>query len=247
MATNLARNCQYSVFPCHADKTPATSRGFKDSSKDPAIIKELWRRYPGPLIGIATGAVSGIDVLDTDTKHQSARLWWQAKESQIPRTRTYRTRSGGLHLLFRHADGVRNSEGKIAKGVDIRGCGGYAISWFAAGCESVDESPLAEWPQWLLREVLPPPKPTNLPPQYVSKGDPDAGINAVCRLVATATVGQRNSLLFWGGCRFAERIRNRRMSSATAENLLVDAARAAGLSDREARMTIRSAMRAIPA
>lgn len=247
MAANLARHCGYRVFPCRADKTPATPHGFKDSSKDPAMVTELWRRYPGPLIGIATGALSGIDCFDIDVKHQSARLWWQTKSQQIPPTRTYKTQSGGLHCFFKHADGVRNSEGKICKGVDVRGCGGYCINWFAAGAACLDNTPPAEWPQWLLKGVLPPPKPANPASQCVPEGDPDSRVDAVCRLVATAGKGQRNSLLFWAACRFAERIRDRRMGSTAAERLLVDAARAAGLSDQEARRTVRSAMRAVPA
>src|SRR5690348_8219772 len=64
LAANLACNRGYAVFPCRADKTPATPRGFKDAVRQPDAIFGLWRSCPGPLIGIATGEVSGVSVLD---------------------------------------------------------------------------------------------------------------------------------------------------------------------------------------
>jgi Bifunctional DNA primase/polymerase, N-terminal len=42
----------------------------------------------------------------------------------IPVTQTPR---GGRHLWFKYVPGVKNSAGKIAPGVDVRGSGGYVI------------------------------------------------------------------------------------------------------------------------
>ena len=40
-----------SVFPCKvADKTPYTSHGFKDASRDAAVIQRWWSRWPDALI-----------------------------------------------------------------------------------------------------------------------------------------------------------------------------------------------------
>ncbi len=65
LAENLIHNCGFAVFPCGADKKPfPRSQGFKDAVTDPVAVADLWRRYPGPLIGVATGERSGIDVLD---------------------------------------------------------------------------------------------------------------------------------------------------------------------------------------
>lgn len=154
IALNLARNCGYAVFPCREDKRPATPRGFHDAETDAAAIEFLWRRYPGPLIGVAAGARSGIDVLDVDTKHDAARAWCRVAMCKLPPTRMHRTRSGGVHLVFRHRDGVRNTESKLAQGVDTRGHGGYVIHWFAAGHPCLDHSAPAEWPPWLLEALL---------------------------------------------------------------------------------------------
>jgi hypothetical protein len=82
LAQNLARNCNYAVFPCSEQKMPLRPKreggdGFKDATKDPDKIAWLWRHWPGPLIGIATGATSNIIVLDFDVKHDTARAWVQ--------------------------------------------------------------------------------------------------------------------------------------------------------------------------
>src|SRR5690349_20251312 len=77
IAIALARNTGWRVFPCAENKLPAISKqkggnGFHDASADPDTIARLWRRGPGDLIGVRTGAASGIDVLDVDRKHPTA-------------------------------------------------------------------------------------------------------------------------------------------------------------------------------
>src|SRR5689334_15492059 len=107
-------------FPCRADKKPATPHGFKDATADAAELRRLWRRHSGPLVGVPTGQRSGADVLDIDPRH-GGDVWFAAERERLPETRQHRTRSGGLHILFRHRHGMRNSESKIAPGVDVRG------------------------------------------------------------------------------------------------------------------------------
>ena len=154
-------------------------------------------------------------------------------------------RSGGLHAYFIHADGVGNTTSKLAKGVDTRGDGGYAISWFAAGHECLDHTPPTPWPPWLLECVLwkPPPAPAQSGVRFRSAASGNA-VESVLRLVAAADEGSRNRILFWGACRVGERMRAGQIGQNEAEALLVTAARAAGLQDIEARRTITSAWRA---
>jgi Bifunctional DNA primase/polymerase, N-terminal len=73
---------------------------FKDAAREPEAIAALWHSRPGPLIGIATGESSRIDVLDIDVKHPESCAWWYQHHHRLPPTRTFRTRSGGLHLYF---------------------------------------------------------------------------------------------------------------------------------------------------
>jgi hypothetical protein len=227
------------VFPCYADKCPATRRGFYDATKDPERIRRFFA-LPRRLIGVPTGAASGIAVLDIDPRHDGDR-WAIDNFDSLPRTRVHATRSGGFHLIFRHLDGVINSAGLIAPGVDVRGEGGYIIYWPAHGCEVVDDVPLdrlASWPDWIA--VPPPDRPkqtrrgTVIPDRY--------HIERLCNFVASSPEGERNSRLFWASCRRGEMLFPGMLDAAAAETLLGEVASDVGLSEREARSTIRSGL-----
>ena len=244
LAVNVSRNSGFAVFPCGGNKKPSRPQregghGCKDATTDPERIAWLWQRWPGPLIGVATGASSGVSVLDVDPDgHPEGFLWWQDNYCRLPRTLTYRTRRGGLHLYFLHRDGVTNSQGWIADGIDTRGDGGYAIFWFAAGFECVDFSPLRPWPAWLL-DQLKWRKARGLP-RSERLFDPDRAIDGILRRLAATPEGNRNGMLFWAARKLAEY----GMSQGEIEVMLLPVCFGIGLTDqREVRATIRSAMR----
>jgi len=59
----------YPVFPCSpARKRPFTDHGFKDATTDAGKIKAFWKQWPRAAIGMPTGAVSGLLVVDIDAK-----------------------------------------------------------------------------------------------------------------------------------------------------------------------------------
>ena len=178
--TEVGRRC----FPCLRDKRPATPNGFKNAQNDADALRELWRRYPGPLVGVATGVASDFDVLDLDAKHPEAATWWAANRSRLPQLRKHRTRSGGLHLFFEHAENIRSTASKIAPGVDTRGDGGYVIWWPAAGVPVLCDAPPARWPAWLLAELQP--APAQLEKSRVIIPD-ERALRALVRIVAGAS------------------------------------------------------------
>ena len=184
-------------FPCLATKRPASPHGFKDATDNPKELQALWLKYPGELIGVSTGSISGIDVLDLDVKHPEAKAWWQDNRHQFPRTRVHRTRSGGLHLYFKHHDGVRCTTSKIALGVDTRGAGGYVIWWPATGLPILLDAPVALWPEWFLSELRPKPRPST----PVARVPSHHFIAKLVHLVAAASEGERNSLTYWAASR----------------------------------------------
>lgn len=185
------------VFPCQASKAPACAGGFKAATTDTDQVRALWARHPGPLIGVPTGKASGFDALDLDPRHGAA-AWWGANRHRIPETRAHRTRSGGLHALFRHAEPVRNTAGKLGPGVDTRGEGGFIVWWPLHGCNATD-SPLADWPDWLLRALRDRPAASATPHRTFARLDgPEAATRIADRILtrlASAPDGQRHYTL----------------------------------------------------
>src|SRR6516164_1287530 len=85
------------VFPCRLDKTPACMHGFYDAVSDRDKIQDLWRRYPGALVGAPTGAVNGFDVLDVDVGGEDFMVMYECTYGALPITRIVGTPSGGQH------------------------------------------------------------------------------------------------------------------------------------------------------
>ncbi len=113
------------VFPCASNKKPLTSRGFKDASLDEKTITAWWTDNPHALIGTPTG--NGAIVIDVDGEEGEMSLQGlEFTHGPLPPTRTSAT-GHGRHLWYRVQCAVRNSAGKIADGIDIRGDGGYVI------------------------------------------------------------------------------------------------------------------------
>jgi hypothetical protein len=176
-------------------------------------------------------------------KHDAARAWYAENCDRLPAIRTFRTRSGGTHFYFRHRAGVRNTAGKIAEGVDTRGGGGFAISWFAAGLPCLDHSPPALWPAWLLKLLLPPPVQPVMRRPLGALPNTEAAIAGILQTVSGAPEGQRNAVLNWAAYRMGSRVRAGQISRKEAEALLTEAAPAAGLVRAEAVATIGSGLK----
>ena len=225
-------------FPCGIAKKPTTLRGFKDATCDPDALSELWKQYPGPLVGVPTGEISGVDILDIDARH-GGDAWLVEHKHRLPSTRIHRTRSGGLHLLFQHQLGVRCSAGRIAPGVDVRATGGYVIWWPAAGLPVLSKMPVAAWPTWLCALLLSRPRSRiqriTVPDQYVLK--------RLVQLIAGVREGQRNELTYWAACRAGEMVASGLLPADAAAAVIAEAATRAGLPRAEAERTARNGVR----
>lgn len=153
------------VFPCAPNKkTPLTSKGFKDATRDPKRIREWWDQHPQANIGIATGE-SHLGVIDGDVKHGhdpvDSLLKLMNGHHSLPETRRSKTPSGGWHLYFTIPDGIEisSSAGKLGPGLDVRAAGGYVVAPPSVvdgrAYEWVNgfDEPIATLPDWLA-EVL---------------------------------------------------------------------------------------------
>ena len=89
-------------------------------------------------IGIATGAISGIFVVECDTAEHgkdvdgaTALEAWEAEHGALPETLMAESPRGSIHRYFRHpGEGikVKNSAGEICPGVDVRGDLGMVLA-----------------------------------------------------------------------------------------------------------------------
>ena len=86
-----------------------------------------WVKWPYAGIGIVTGAVSGISVVDVDPRHGGVT-------DGLPPTRIARTQQGGWHYYYKYRPGMRNSGGKAGEklglppGIDLRSDKGFVVA-----------------------------------------------------------------------------------------------------------------------
>ncbi|MEZ5277106.1 MAG: bifunctional DNA primase/polymerase [Opitutaceae bacterium] len=122
------------VFPCAPGaKNPLTAHGFKDASVDEDVIKSWWKTNPTANIGLPTGELTDLVVVDIDQKNGNNGGWnlYQIGEKYggLPETREIKTPSGGRHLYFNYPGTKVGSRTNCpCDGVDIRGDGGYIIT-----------------------------------------------------------------------------------------------------------------------
>jgi putative DNA primase/helicase len=148
-------NQGYAVFPLQPNgKNPLTEHGFKDASRDPTVIQAWWSKWPEANVGIATGRISGIVVLDVDRKHGVDGVV-SAAELDLPPTLVIKTPSGGYHLFYKAPPGVIVPRRiGVKPGLDVLGEGGYVVaagSW-VNGCvyAIVRNRPIADCPEALI-------------------------------------------------------------------------------------------------
>lgn len=104
-------------------KTPLTTHGHKDATRDLATVRQWFRRFPMANIGIRTGAASGgPTVIDIDPRNGGT------VDEAWPATRTVATASGGQHRYYLSSASLPSSAGRLAPGVDVRADDGYVVA-----------------------------------------------------------------------------------------------------------------------
>ena len=215
----------FSVFPVtYRDKRPAVPSWKAYQSDRPPLAKVAeWARADSN-IGIATGAVSGLLVLDLDNADAIA----DAEARGLPETLTVRT-GKGRHVYFAHPGGKVGNRAGVFAGADIRGDGGYVVgpgSIHPNGSAYAWENPpdlfkLAAAPTWLL-DLL--------------RKSPLIAVEA--EKVRCAPAGTRNEQLN----RSAFRLGQEGADPTDARHALTGAALAAGLDPRETNRTLTSGL-----
>ncbi|MCC7354532.1 MAG: bifunctional DNA primase/polymerase [Anaerolineae bacterium] len=110
-------------------KHPRTANGVKDATTGEASIKRWWARWPDANVGLATGKVSGLAVLDVDPRNGGDKTLADLvrKHGPLPPTAKAITGGGGAHYIFTCPAGGLKS-GKVGAGLDLKGDGGYIVA-----------------------------------------------------------------------------------------------------------------------
>ena len=155
----------WSVLPLGAkSKRPLIAwRALEARRAGGAEIQGWFRRWPDANVGIVTGAISRLIVLDIDPKHggEIGLAALVRRHGPLRPTVEAATGGGGRHFYFASPGGeIRNRAG-LAQGIDLRGDGGYIVAppsihpsgrpyaWVAG--RSPHEFPLAPMPPWIPR------------------------------------------------------------------------------------------------
>lgn len=149
-------------------KHPLLTGGFKVATTDENLIRSWQRLWPDANWGMRTGSAdsggSGVVVVDIDAKNHGFDAWdalmTTAGDVRLD-TVTVLTGNLGLHYWFQYPEGVQVgcSAGKLGRGLDLRGDGGYVVVPPSVTSHpyqftlDLDEFPLAELPNWLLEEL----------------------------------------------------------------------------------------------
>jgi hypothetical protein len=104
-------------------KEPLTPRGFKDASTDRSRIHAWSSKHRSANIGIPTGSMSGLVVVDLDEPTPEASRIWDSLPPSVE-VRTGR----GRHRYYRIGTDATVRGRKLAPGLDLKAEGGYVVA-----------------------------------------------------------------------------------------------------------------------
>ena len=158
----LARD--WSVIPLRvAAKRPLIAwEAFQHRRPQADDIADWFGRWPDANLGVVTGAISGLVVLDVDAGHggDDSLAELERAHGRLPATPEALTGGGGRHIYFAYPGGELRNRAGLAPGLDLRADGGYVVvppSLHPSGRHYVwrdkrdpESLALAPMPVWLL-------------------------------------------------------------------------------------------------
>jgi hypothetical protein len=157
----------WSVIPMRArDKRPAIRwQEYQHRRASEAEVRIWFQEWPDSNVGIVTGVLSGLVVLDIDPRHggDNSLALFLREHGPLPQTIESRTGGGGWHVYFAHPGGIVRNKVGLAPGIDVRGDGGCVVAppsvhgsgrpyvWLEG--HAPRDNSVAPMPGWLLREV----------------------------------------------------------------------------------------------
>jgi hypothetical protein len=232
----------FAVFPLlEKRKEPATSRGFKDATTNPATIRRWWGGIHNYNIGIATGLASGVWVFDVDGSIGAFALAeLEAKHGPLSKT-LCSTTSAGTHFWFRATGPLQKSEDRVGPKLDVRADGGYAVVPPSVHPDGpvyrwTNDRPPAVAPEWLVKLAKQRPgAPKIIIPEATCRrqGSPgaygQAALDGEYEVLAKTPPGRRNHQLNLSTFRLYQLAAGGELEDAAIEAAMIQACVANGL------------------
>lgn len=148
-----------SVIPLEGKKPLISWERYQKERATIEQIEAWWSKWPLANVGIVTGKISGLIVLDIDGPAGEQTL--KDQKLHLPPTITTKTGGDGWHYYFKYPDFECNNFAGRLPGIDFRGDGGYVVappSYHPNGTKydwaiSPKEETPAEAPGWLLKLI----------------------------------------------------------------------------------------------
>ena len=152
----------YPVFPT-INKVPCWSNkelkvesgqgGYRIATQEPSEIKKLFSHKNALEIAVPMGEMSGLLCVDVDLYKNPELVKWLSEQQWLKNTRSHKTRSGGLHFLFKH-NGSTRYPATLREGVDLKAGGsGYICFPPTSGYSVLNTREPATFPLEVLREI----------------------------------------------------------------------------------------------
>lgn len=218
-------------------KSPLCQNGFKSATMDRVVLQEWNKKFPDCNIGIPTGTINNIFVVDIDGEIGAKSLI--ALENIYGKLDAPTVITGkGKHLYFKMPENtnIKSSVSKIANHIDIRANGGYVVAppsihengncykWL--NFDFSQDFPTA--PQWLIDVI---------------SNSAETKFEDLLEEIATASEGMRNTTLLGNAIKICNSANKQFLDMENIKNNIIDAGIASGLSRAESTRTVNNAMR----
>jgi hypothetical protein len=242
-------------------KNPTVS--FSEATANPAKLRRWFGQDFPYNIGILTGIVSGVFVLDIDGSNGAFSLAvLERKHGSLPRTLISWT-SSGCHFWFKCNGPIKTSVGQIAPGIDIRGDGGLVVAppsiHETGAIYRWSDGPIAPAPAWLIELIRKKPisqraldnvRPITrgVSPNGKSSAYGNAALEREIKALAATAPGTRNHAINHCAFRLFQLVAGGELEHDQVRDRLINACHANGLIKddglRSVRLTIQSAYKA---
>jgi len=112
----------WNIIPVGSDKKPLVDwKEYQTKKVTEARLKTWFMLYPSANIGVITGKISNLTVVDIDPRHNGSYIPFEGIQ-----TVKSKTGGNGYHVFFRFEEGFITKAG-IQEGIDIRNESGYVV------------------------------------------------------------------------------------------------------------------------